>query len=465
MRKNTAIIFLNIFLILSACSSQKQSSDIVKVSYWEKWTGFEGEAMQRVVDAFNEKKIRNKKGKIIQVEMVTTSQLDRRFIVSVAGGNPPDVAGNWSPFVFMYADKGALLPLDDYLKSAGITREDYIPIYWDICEYRGKIWALPSTGMTLALHWNKRLFREAGLDPNRPPKTIKELDEYAEKLTKVKINSEEKPITFYEFKRKYPNYKELLSKCDIVQMGFLPSEPGWWPWFWGYWFGGKLYDEKNKKIIADLSENIAAYEWVQSYSKKYSVDKINEFSSGFGQFASPQNAFLSGKVAMVIQGVWMYNFIDKYAQGMEWGAAPFPSVDEKLKDVSFVEADVLVIPKGAKHPDEAFEFIRYVNSQEGMELLCDGQRKFSLLSKVSPEFYKNHKHPYIHVFRKLAESPNAFSVPKIPIWQEYQREMISAYDRIKNMRGSPEQILKEVREKIQQRLERETELLKLLGKI
>ena len=101
----------------------------------------------------------------------------------------------------------------------------------------------------------------------------------------------------------------------------------------------------------------------------------------------------------------MYNFINKYATGMSWAAAPFPSDEGKLKDVSYIEADILVIPKGTKHPDEAFKFIAFVNSQEAMELLCNGQRKFTPLRKVSEDFYRKHKNPYIHMFRKLAESP------------------------------------------------------------
>lgn len=450
-------------MVIVGCSSQKESNNIVTVSYWERWTGFEAEAMQKVIDTFNAEKHKNKKGQVIQVRMIATSQMERRLLVAVAGGNTPDLAGIWSPLAIVYADKGALLPLDNYLKEAGITKDHYLPVYWDICEYRGSMWSLPATPMTLALHWNKRLFREAGLDPNSPPKTIKELDEYAEKLTKIKINKNEPAITFYEFKRKYKNYKKLLNKSEIVQMGFLPSEPGWWNWIWGYWFGGKLYE--NNILTPGSPENIKAYEWIQSYSKKYSIDKINEIASGFGQFSSPQNAFLSGKIAMEIQGVWMYNFIDKYAAGMEWGAAAFPSVSADLKDVAYTEADVLVIPKGAKHPDEAFEFIKFVNTQKGMEMLTNGQRKFSPLSKVSPGFYKNHKNPYIHIFRKLAESPNVFTAPKLTILQEYQREMGNAYDIITNMKATPEQVLKDVTKTMRRRLKRENEILKKRGKL
>ena len=84
---------------------------------------------------------------------------------------------------------------------------------------------------------------------------------------------------------------------------------------------------------------------------------------------------------MTNQGPWIYSFIKNYAApDFEWGVAAFPSADpERLPNVSYADSDVLVIPAGAKHPREAFEFIRYLTKQGPMEKFCLGQRKFSPL--------------------------------------------------------------------------------------
>ncbi|MDD4879254.1 MAG: ABC transporter substrate-binding protein [Candidatus Omnitrophica bacterium] len=459
MKKVIVLLFATILAFqLAGCADKEQNSDTVKVVYWEKWSGFEADAMQAVIDLFNSRKFTNKDGKLIHVEMSTVSEIDRRLLTAVAGGNPPDVAGVWTWLVTAYAEKGALLPIDDHLREAAITEDRYIPVFWEICKYKGKMWGLPSTPASVALHWNKRLFREAGLDPNVPPSSIQEFDEMAEKLTLIKLPGQDKAVSFYELKGK-PDHEDLLGQGTIIQMGFLPSEPGWWPWSWGYWFGGELWNGK-EKVTADDPGNVKAYEWVKSYSDKYGVDNIKKFSSSFGTFASPQNAFLSSKVAMVREGVWMYNFIDKYATGMDWDAAPFPSDGGKLKDVTYAEADILVIPIGARHPDEAFKFISFVNTQEAMELLCEGQRKFTPLKNVSEDFYARHKNPHIRVFRALAESPNAFTTPKMVIWQEYLREMSFAYEMIRDLKAEPEEVLSDVRKTMQKRLERELEMSK-----
>ncbi len=338
-----------------------------------------------------------------------------------------------------------MLDLTEMLAAAGIRRDDYIPAYWDLGQYRGRMWALPTTPNTTALHWNKRLFSEAGLNPESPPETIEELDALAEKLTKWEVTGADGQI---EICRGYcPEIPDGDKR--LIQVGFLPSEPGWWIFAWGNYFGGTLFDESGA-VTALSSENIRGYEWVASYSRKLGVQNIQRFRSGFGNFASPQNAFLSGKVAMEIQGVWMYNYIDKYAPGMQWGAAPFPHPAEtpQYRRTATVDADLIIIPKDSSHPQEAFAFIRFLNSQEGMEMLCLEQNKFTPLKQVSAQFKAAQIHPYIEVFRDLAFSPNGFSIGKTGIWNEYIREMGTAISRILNLSMAPEQALQIVQDRI-----------------
>jgi len=437
---------------LSGCvrpPSDRTPDGRIIVDYWEKWTGFEGEAMQAVVDDFNRSQNR------IFVRKLTVSQIDRKMMLATAGGNPPDVAGLWSFNIPVYAEKGALTPLNRYLEEAGITADDYIPVFWELCSHEGFVWALPSTPATLALHWNKKMFREAGLDPEQPPRSIAELDRMAEQITLVVVerNGKKVKVHFSDLTEEEKRSK----KFDIIQLGFVPTEPGWWNPMWGYWFGAGLWNGKDR-ITADSPENIEAFRWFQSYPKKYGLENLRRFGASFGNFASPQNPFLSGKVAMELQGVWMYNFIDKYAPQLEWGAAPFPAAHtDQFPYVTIAECDVLVIPRGARHVKEAFEFIRYVNTQPAMEKLCMGQRKFSPLSRMSEDFIRNHPNPYIKIFIEMARSPYVRTVPQTPIWMVLGDEMNAAVDRIFSLIETPAQALRTVQKRVQLRFDRERE--------
>ena len=211
----------------------------------------------------------------------------------------------------------------------------------------------------------------------------------------------------------------------------------------------------DRKITANSPEVVNAMTWYVSYSKKFGLDSMRTFGATFGNFSSPQNPFLAGQIAMEIQGVWMYNFISKYSPGMEWGAAPFPAQDPKKTPlVTVAECDVLAIPKGARHPDEAFEFIKYVNTQGPMEKLCLGQRKFSPLATISREFIKKHPNPYIETFIELARSPYALYVPRISIWNEYTEEIGVAYGNAFDQRVSPQEALDTVQSRVQWKFDR-----------
>ena len=255
----TFLVFVTAFLCVTGCvraPSDRTEDGRILVEYWEKWTGFEGDAMQAVVDDFNRSQDR------IFVRKLTVSNIDHKMMLATAGGNPPDLAGLWSHNIPVYAEKGALTPLNRLLEEAGITREDYIPVFWDLCQLRGFMWALPSTPASVALHWNKKMFRDAGLDPERPPRTIEELDRMGEQITlvEVKRNGKKERMRFTEL----TDEERASHSFDIITLGYTPSEPGWWNAVWGYWFGGRLWDE-DRKITANSPENIEAFTWLSCW--------------------------------------------------------------------------------------------------------------------------------------------------------------------------------------------------------
>ena len=90
-----------------------KSSKVV-IRYWEKWSGFEADAMRAVVDDFNRSQDR------ILVEYTSVGDIDHKLMLSTAGGIPPDVAGLWSQTLASYVENNALTPLDRMAAQAGI---------------------------------------------------------------------------------------------------------------------------------------------------------------------------------------------------------------------------------------------------------------------------------------------------------------------------------------------------------
>ena len=390
----------SVLLALAGCDRPHDDGRIV-LKYWDKWNGFEKDAMQSIVDDYNASQTR------VRVEFSSVSQINRKLMLATAGGVPPDVAGLFGEDVPVYAENNALTPLDGLAAKAGIKREDYIDIYWQMASHRGVLFALPSTPNVAALVWNKKMFREAGLDPEQPPRSIAELEAFNDKILRRRPDG------------------------GIEKIGHLPNEPTWNVSAWGYWFGAKFWDG-DSKVEADSAAELATFRWLKSYPDRFGAQNLLALHDGFGSYASPQNPFLSGRVAMTLQGVWIYNFIKNYAPAdFEWGVAAFPSVDpERLQNVATAGGDLLAIPAGSKHPAEAFEFLRYVNSQGPMEKLCLAQRKFTPLKRVSDDFFRRSPDPYVRKFVELANSANVHLSPRITTWNEYRDDLEDAYTRL-----------------------------------
>lgn len=427
MKSRTAWIALTTVAIVASVAESERVSQPAEypgrelVTCWSDWTDFEADAMRQVIDRFNKRQDK------IYVKYLSVSGMEDKAMLATASGIPPDLATISIHNLPLYAFYGALTPLDDMCREAGIKSTDYIPACFDLCTYRGKTFALPLCSATTAFHYNKKILRESGWDPDHPPQTI---DELARMDAMVM--------------RKGPDGR-------VTRAGFLPTEPGWWPWSWPYYFGGALTD-KDGRITTDRPENVRAYKWMQSYAAKYGVNQVQTFRQGFGQFNSPRNAFIDGSVATVLQGAWMANFIQKYNPDLEWGAAPFPHPDDRpdLAGRVTVELDIISIPRGAKHQKAAFEFLKYVQSQEGIEMLCLAQKKVSPLLAVSPGFSARHTNPFIKLFRDQALSPNAFGPPRTPVWSQYQRELQTAIDKMNLLDPTPpETLLARVRERVQ----------------
>ena len=169
---------------------------------------------------------------------------------------------------------------------------------------------------------------------------------------------------------------------------------------------------------------------------------------------------------MVVQGPWWPNFIEKYAPGLEWGVAPCPAADGVAggAPVTVAQADVVVIPRGARHPREAFEFIRYLQRQDVAEKLARSQQKFTALSQVSEGFLATHPNPSVRLFISLARSPGARALPRLSIWHEENAEMSVAAERVQNLGYTPAAALAEVQERVQWKLDRVSKRLDAVGR-
>lgn len=413
------------------------------IDYWEKWTGQEADAMRLVVDRFNRSQDR------IWVRYFSMSAIDQKTTIAISGGDPPDLVGLWNFSLPAFVESGAVMDLQALDAQFGaevarafnqrygdldhrLRRDRYAQQVWDMCLWNGSLGGIVSTCTNMGLYYDRAAFRSAGLDPDRPPRTINELDQYAQRLTTYDADGK------------------------IERAGFIHREPGWWNWIWGFHFGGRLLDDQGN-ATADAPENIRAFDWLQTYPERYGTARLVAFQSGFGGYNSVQQPILAGKVAMVLQGSFIANVFNTFRPDFDYGAAPFPVIDELYdpdRPIGLMEADVLCIPQGAPHPREAYEFLMFVQRQECLELLASRHAKPTPLVNITREFVRTHPNRYIEMHNRLAVSPRAFPKPQTRIWPQYEAEFNAKIGALWERQETAAEVLAQIQRRAQIQIER-----------
>ncbi len=394
----------------------------VVLHYWEKWTGTEGDAIQSVVDQFNQSQ------DTIWVQRTPVSDIAAKTMTAIGGGDPPDLVGLYSYHVPLFAQTRAAMSMDEFASTPGgmaspLDPDGYAPSIRQLLSFDGKQWAGVNTCYALGLYYNRQLFRDAGLDPDRPPLTTAELDSIADRLV-VPAGSGG-------------------GAGRIERAGFLPNLPTWWPYVWPIMFGGALYDAPTNRALIDQPASIAAYSWVSGYPARLGPARSAEFGNRYGRnFHSPDDPFISGKVAMIVQGPWLANFINLHAKrkhdgsgepDLDYAAVPMPvheSVLDPQHPLGLLEADVIMIPRGCPHPEESYVFFCYLQRRDVQERLAYLHGKSSPMRDCSPGFMQTHPNRSVRVFDQVVKSKRAIVLPQTRAWQAIADLTNGAFDSI-----------------------------------
>jgi sn-glycerol 3-phosphate transport system substrate-binding protein len=125
----------------------------------------------------------------IKVKPVYTGTYQESIVKALTAqkaGTPPTTAILLSTDMFTLIDEDAIVPFDELARTADdqAWMKSFYPAFMANSQTGGKTWGIPFQRSTIVLYWNKELFKEAGLDPNRAPASWTQMTEYAQKLTK-----------------------------------------------------------------------------------------------------------------------------------------------------------------------------------------------------------------------------------------------------------------------------------------
>jgi multiple sugar transport system substrate-binding protein len=396
--------------ILSGCSKKPASDsnqqaggkkETVKLSFWayEPDNPEAKRTLEAIVADFN------KTHSDIQLELATIPRdaWQTKLDTAIAGGVAPDISYLDQPLVPKLAKEGVLLDLTPYADGPnGIKREEYVTGALNTNIVNGKLYGLPLSMTAVALFYNKDLV------PN-PPTTWDEWIDVAKKVYK----------------------KGQVSAFEG------PFGGGWGAWLFPAFAGTAgcmMASPDNTKVTFNDQGCVDAAKMLMELKKYNDKDVVES-----------QDAFGLGKIATKVSGPWDVVHYKNNFPKLNFGVALIP---KKTQFASNIGGENLVVFKTTKHPEAAFEALKWLTNDENSLRFATVTGNFPIRVKAAQD-PKYQNDPYLKVF--VEQMKYALARPQINEWLKINDEILgTALDDIFMKGKDAKQVLDEAAAKANQ---------------
>ena len=406
MKKNMIkilTIILSINMLMTGCAKEENAS---KENNTSKESKLKGEITFSTWGSLEEKKVNEEiiklfeaknPGTKVKLEYIPdeyTTKVETMFL----GKNPPDVIYGHPKYFTKWASQGLLMDLTDRFKKDPELLDDTVfnTKLYDSFKYEGNNIATINGADTLVLYYNKDLFDKAGVKYPNDSWTWNDLIEASKRLTTFENG---KPTQF----------------GISIDEGYSLMES----FVFGH--GGELYDDMNNpKVVKFKSEEtIQGLQLMKDLIHKYKVAPSNSDKEVLG------GGFDNGKIAMNIDGVWSIVYRTNI-QDFKWDIANIPLVEGKERRIPALYAGY-ALAKSTKNPELAWEFARFMQSDEAQKLLASSGLITVINKKIatSDEVIKIQGAPENHMLRVTSLDDAIHNDVVLVNWQESISKVIT----------------------------------------
>ena len=363
----------------------------------------------------------------VVMEPISYGEKETKYTVESAAGRAPDVFHVHAFSLPMFFGKGFAKDLTPFIEKEDPKFLDaWFPLAINLMKYNGKVHAMPGGYMTMVLFYNTEMFKDAGLDPNKPPKTWDEFLTYAKKLTRD---------TDGDGKVDQWGFGTVGAKSPGFSMRFGPF----------LWSSGANYltpDMKRSALDTPAAKQAFAF-FVELYTKHKVVPP--------GLTAmNPQEVrtqLAQKKVAMIMGSGWTPPIVNKINPALNafevLKCAPAPV---KVKPATAIWLSSWVMSPNTKHPNEAWQLIKFITSKETeLKWFVDNRVTSSRkdVSGVAPEIL-NDKFASV----MASQLPFGKVEPQIPQWPAIMDTFTTSLQEAIVGMKSPDQALAEAHQRI-----------------
>lgn len=343
-----------------------------------------GDSFKEVVKAYNAQG-----GDTVEMTEVPFAELVQKYATAIAGGQAPDALSLDLIYNPAFAAAGQLEDLSDWAKALPYFNA-LSPSHVKLGTYDGKVYGMPLSVETSIFAWNKDLYKQAGLDPEKAPATWEEITDNAEKIRALGGDT-------------YGFYFSGGGCGGCMIFTYTPL-------VWGA--GADILSEDGKTATLDTPQMRKAVEIYRNLVAKDTVPAGSASDNGVNFLT-----FTNGKIGQQSLGAFAIGTLVTQYPNINFGVTLIPSVDGKTS--SFAGGDNFVVTKGTPRLDAVKKFLEYTYSLEGQKIMA----KFGSLPtrgdiadqvlegldprlKVGIEAIKVAKTPYTLQFNDLINSSN-----------------------------------------------------------
>ena len=324
---------------------------------------------------------------------------DERILAAMRIGRGPNVVStSESVNVAAYWADGGLLDLVPWMARDRVDPGQFLAPTNAYTSSGGKRWSLPMLADSYGLYYDRSRFAAAGI--TEPPRTVDELTEYAKRLTERDPDGSLRVVGFFPLLGFYENF--------VANFGHM--------------FGAKWTDDAGRSTLGSHPGWSTMLRWQKELVDWYGYEDLVRFQAEVGIEFSKDNAFHTGRLAMMIDGPWRVAMLASGAPHVEYGTAPVP-VDGKHPELygsGYVNGSIIGIPVDADHKAESWKLVKYLATDVGaLTKLSNGLRNVpstaaSLASRgLTPD-------EHFAVFLDIAGNPRSSTTPSTALGMQYQ---------------------------------------------
>ena len=364
----------------TAPAASGPSGDVVIWYYWE--TIGHQKALDHIITEFNNKQSAIK----VSAKYVPFADFKKQLSIGAAASELPDLVILDNPDHASYASMGIFADI-----TGKFDVSTYYPGPVNSCTLNGRLYGVPFGSNDLVLFYNEDMLKEAGVSV---PTTWNELLDAAAKCTKGNVSG----------------FAHSSLQNEEGTFNFLT-------WLWST--GATSYEIGTANGIKALTQ---VQKMVQSGGM--TVEAIN-WTQG-----DTMNQFISGNLAMMINGTWQIPTMRAEVPDMHWNVAPIPQ--DKVQASGLGGENYAVIAGG--NEAAAIEFLKYATSRDVCLYMMEKMGYISSDSTIAEGQFGDD--PVYQVF--VDEMKYAGARGPLPEWPDISDAISLAFNEVMTGASTPE---------------------------